>query len=133
MKEDTPTTTPSTGAILGTVAPGARLQPANGVSQPIDGRSRLGRTFRRTRGAIVQSLGGVENLSEQQALAIRMLAEAEALRAGEFAKASRSQEYSVTAWAAFAKVSANALKVLGMKRVPKDVQDLHSYMKSGGA
>lgn len=126
----TPDTPADEVATLPATALPAEVAPSTaGKSPKVDGRTRLARVFRRTREHVVESLGGKDNISAQQAVTIQQLAEAEALRAGIFACATRGEPIDIGQYAALATVSQRCLKLLGMKRVAKNVQGLRDYMQ----
>jgi hypothetical protein len=96
----------------------------------VDGRTRFVMTVRRTRNAVTQALGGPDAVTPQQVIAIRMLAEAEALRQTLFAQAANGEAFSVGDYAALATQGQRALKLLGMRRIAKDVPSLRDYIES---
>ena len=96
----------------------------------VDGRTRLVRVVRRTRADVTHALGGSDAITPQQAIAIRMLAEAEALRQAIFAEAANGYPINVGDYAALATQGQRALKLLGMRRIAKDVPSLREYIES---
>lgn len=106
----------------------SKTAPAPGPLARVDGRTRLVRVVRRTRADVTQALGGSDAITPQQAIAIRMLAEAEALRQAIFAEAANGCPINVGDYAALATQGQRALKLLGMRRIAKDVPTLREYL-----
>lgn len=111
---------------------GGMVPAVPGTFPKVDGRARLARVFRTTRNQMVDSLGGKENLSPQKAIAIRLLSEAEALRSGIFAAATRGEAIDSEDHARFAKATIQCLKLLGMERYEKAVKRLSERVVQDG-
>lgn len=97
---------------------------AAGPLRNIDGRTRGARAYRRTRFELTQALGGVDAVTPQQAIAIRVLAEADALRRALFADATAGVPVDAGAYSSLAAVTLRALKLIGMTRRAKRVASL---------
>lgn len=84
-----------------------------------DGRTRLARVARHTRAALTAALGG--DVSPQQELVIRMIAESEGMRRAMFANAANGSPASVADFASLVAVGLRGLKMLGLRRHVRDV------------
>lgn len=107
------------------IANGSRLHLAE-----VDGRTAAARRFRDVLAEIVSDLGGADLLSEgQRQLARRaamMSVECEALEA----KSVAGEAIDLDQYGALADRIGRAFHRLGLKRVPRDVPDLQTYIKS---
>jgi hypothetical protein len=95
----------------------------------MDGRVRLVQVAKRTRRSLVQALGGDDAVTPQQRIAIQMIAEAEALRQSLFAEVANGTPINVGDFSTLAATGQRGLKLIGMRRVAKDVR-LADYLEA---
>lgn len=101
---------------------------AAGPLRKVDGRTRAARAFHKSRRELVQALGGADHVTPQQMIALRIVAEADALRRSLFADATRGIPVLVADYSALAQVSLRALRLIGMERKARDVMTLQQYL-----
>jgi len=100
------------------------MSAAVGPLRNLDGRRRPARIFHATRRALIEALGGEAELSPQQLLVVRMIAEADALRRAAFADAVAGIHVPVSDFNGLAQVALRGLSAIGLQRRLRDVQSL---------
>jgi hypothetical protein len=127
---ETPAEMPAESAANAAAIRFPAMTSAAGPLRKVDGRTRAARAFHRSRRELIQALGGSDHISPQQAVAVRIVAEADALRRSLFADSISGVPVAVADYSALAQVSLRALRLIGMARIAKDAPRLADYLRT---
>ena len=106
-------------------APPAVYRP--GVMLNSDKRTRLSRLYKTVTGELTTALGGADNMSPQQKYAVGLVAEVQAIRQVTFAQFLATGQMDIAQFSMLSDKLIGTLKLIGMKRVAKDMGTLKDY------
>jgi hypothetical protein len=100
---------------------------------PVDGRTRPAIMYREVACAVAEDLGGKDQLSRAQLELVKRTAGLAVLADQHEERLLRGAEIDVTEYTGIVSTQSRVLRILGLKRLARDVTTLEAYAAKKGA